>query len=125
VVAAGLVPGAGTQGVRALWPREANSRSPRERLLRWGRPYRRWNLARSAGLSGIVIPQQPGSEHMRFEYGGLLGLLILVADIWAIINVIGSSASTGKKVLWVVFILLLPVIGFIVWFFAGPRSRSA
>lgn len=62
---------------------------------------------------------------MNFEYSGLFGLLVLIADIWAIINVVGSSTTTGKKVLWTVLILLLPIIGFIIWLVAGPRSRRA
>ncbi|MBL3701485.1 hypothetical protein GI582_02135 [Sulfitobacter sp. BDSS02] len=53
---------------------------------------------------------------------GLGGLIILVLDIWAIISIIGSAASTGKKVLWVLLVLILPVIGFIIWLIAGPRS---
>lgn len=56
------------------------------------------------------------------EYGGIIGLIILALDIWAIINVIQSSASTGSKILWVLLILILPVIGLIIWFFAGPRG---
>ncbi|KZB54968.1 hypothetical protein AUP42_06330 [Thalassospira lucentensis] len=56
------------------------------------------------------------------EYGGILGLIILIADIWAIINVMGSGASTGSKIIWTILILVLPVIGLIIWFFAGPRS---
>jgi hypothetical protein len=56
------------------------------------------------------------------EYGGVIGLIILALDIWAIINVIQSSASTGAKILWVLLILILPVIGLIIWFFAGPRG---
>ncbi|MFV1852750.1 MAG: PLD nuclease N-terminal domain-containing protein [Porticoccaceae bacterium] len=56
------------------------------------------------------------------EYGGIVGLLILIADVWAIVNVMGSGASTGSKVLWTVLILVLPVLGLIIWFFAGPRS---
>ncbi|MCB1969493.1 MAG: PLDc_N domain-containing protein [Geminicoccaceae bacterium] len=55
--------------------------------------------------------------------GGLLGLIILIADVWAIVNVMGSSASVPGKVLWIVIILVLPVIGLLLWFFAGPRSR--
>jgi hypothetical protein len=52
-------------------------------------------------------------------------LLILIADIWAIVNVVRSAASTGSKVLWVLLILILPVIGLIIWLLAGPRtSRS-
>ena len=52
----------------------------------------------------------------------ILGLIILVIDIWAIVNVFGSNASTGAKVLWILLILILPVVGLIIWFFAGPRS---
>ncbi|WP_412777450.1 PLDc N-terminal domain-containing protein [Thalassospira lucentensis] len=57
-----------------------------------------------------------------FEYGGILGLIILIADIWAVINILGSGASTGSKVLWIVLVLVLPVLGLIIWLFAGPRS---
>ncbi len=62
---------------------------------------------------------------MGIEVSGVLGLLILVLDIWAIINTLGASTSTGSKVLWILLILLLPVIGVILWFFMGPRSSSA
>lgn len=55
----------------------------------------------------------------------IFGIIVLILDIWAIVNVIGSAASTGAKVLWVLLIIILPVIGFIIWFFAGPRSRTA
>jgi hypothetical protein len=65
-------------------------------------------------------------EHrMRFEYGGLFGLIILIADIWAIVHVVGSHATNGKKVVWIVLIILLPILGFIFWYFAGPRSRKS
>lgn len=56
------------------------------------------------------------------EYGGIIGLLVLIADIWAIVNIVGSGASTGAKVLWTVLVVVLPVLGLIIWFFAGPRS---
>ncbi|WP_417684008.1 PLD nuclease N-terminal domain-containing protein [Roseibium sp.] len=57
------------------------------------------------------------------EYG-LLGLLVLIADIYAIIKTLSSSASTGAKILWVLGILIFPVVGFIVWLLAGPRGSS-
>lgn len=60
---------------------------------------------------------------MRFQYGGLWGLIVLAADIWAIVNIIQSGASTQAKVLWILLVILLPVIGFIIWFFAGPKTR--
>lgn len=53
---------------------------------------------------------------------GFLGLVILILDIWAIINIVQSNASNLAKVLWVVLVLLLPVVGLIIWFFAGPRG---
>ncbi|MGI3169346.1 PLDc N-terminal domain-containing protein [Pseudooceanicola sp. C21-150M6] len=58
------------------------------------------------------------------EVSSLGGLVILALDIWAIVSIIGSSASTGKKVLWVLLVLILPVLGFIIWLLAGPRSRK-
>lgn len=60
---------------------------------------------------------------MGIEVGGLLGLIILIADIWAIVKTLESSATTGIKVLWVVVILLLPVFGLILWLILGPSKR--
>ena len=58
---------------------------------------------------------------MGIEIGGILGLIVLIADIWAVVKTFQSPISTGAKVLWIVLILLLPVIGLIVWLIAGPR----
>jgi Phospholipase_D-nuclease N-terminal len=61
---------------------------------------------------------------MRGEYG--IGALILLAlDIWAIVSVIGSNASTLAKVVWVLVILVLPLLGFIAWLIFGPRAARA
>lgn len=59
---------------------------------------------------------------MRPEIGGFFGLIIFALDIWAIISTVGSNASTGRKVLWVIGIIFLPVIGFIAWLLFGPRA---
>ena len=59
---------------------------------------------------------------MGIEVGGILGLIILIADVWAIVKTIQSPATTGTKVFWVVFILLLPVLGLLIWLLAGPKS---
>jgi hypothetical protein len=61
---------------------------------------------------------------MRFEYSGLLGVLVLIADVWAIVNIMGSGRRTGDKVLWVIVILLLPIVGWIIWLAAGPRGKT-
>lgn len=54
----------------------------------------------------------------------ILGLIIFIADIWAIVQTIQSSATTGMKVLWVIIILILPLIGLILWFFLGPKPQK-
>ena len=55
---------------------------------------------------------------------GLFGILILAADIWAILNVVGSNSGTGSKVIWILLILLLPLLGLIIWLVAGPRGSK-
>ncbi len=62
---------------------------------------------------------------MNIGYNGLWGLLILAGDIWAIINIVQSNATNGKKLLWVLLVVLLPILGLILWFFLGPRGGKA
>jgi len=56
--------------------------------------------------------------------GGIFGLLVLVADVWAIVNIMQSSADTGAEVVWTVVVLVLPILGFILWYFLGPKTRA-
>lgn len=62
---------------------------------------------------------------MNIGYHGLWGLLILVGDIWAIINILQSTASNEKKLIWIIAVVLLPLLGLILWFFLGPRHGKA
>jgi len=59
---------------------------------------------------------------MRFDNLGIGGLIVLIADIYAIVNVAQSSATPIKKALWIVLVLVMPVLGFIIWWLAGPKS---
>ena len=59
---------------------------------------------------------------MNIGYHGLWGLLILAGHIWAIIHILQSSASTEKKPIWIIAVVLLPLLGLILWYFLGPRS---
>jgi succinate dehydrogenase/fumarate reductase cytochrome b subunit len=59
------------------------------------------------------------------EYRGIFGVLLLVADVWAIVNVLQSGANTERKVLWTVLVLLLPLAGFIGWWIWGPKTNQA
>jgi succinate dehydrogenase/fumarate reductase cytochrome b subunit len=58
-------------------------------------------------------------------YNSLVGLLILVGDVWAIINIFQSGASNEKKLIWIVAVVLLPLLGLILWYFLGPRNGRA
>ena len=86
------------------------------------RPYRK------AQPTTIIDPSKPthpttGSTLMELGIGGgILGLIIFVLDVYAIIKIVGSSASTIAKIIWVLVVLFLPVVGLIAWFIFGPKS---
>ena len=54
--------------------------------------------------------------------GTLLGLVVLVLDIIAIVDVLKSANDTGKKALWVILILILPLIGMVLYFLLGKKK---
>jgi len=53
--------------------------------------------------------------------GGILGIVILVLDVLAILNLLKSAKPTGEKILWAVLILLLPLIGLILYYLIGRK----
>ena len=52
----------------------------------------------------------------------IVSLLIFILDIYAIVKVIGSSQTTGMKVLWILLILFFPVIGVLAYFLLGDKK---
>ncbi len=76
----------------------------------------------------IGVPLNPKFYEAGFGFGmrggGVIGLLLLVATVWAIVNIAQSGASTGAKALWIVFVLVLPLVGFLAWLVTGPRARG-
>jgi len=54
--------------------------------------------------------------------GGLCGLIILIADIYAFIQIARSSADGVTKVLWALLVFFFPVGGLLIWYFAGPKA---
>lgn len=59
------------------------------------------------------------------EYGSLLGLVILVFDFVALVDVIGSHSTTERKLLWSLAIVMLPILGMILYFTFGRHSRDS
>ncbi len=55
-------------------------------------------------------------------FTGLIGLLVFIADIWAILSILQSKAEMGAKILWCLLVLILPVVGLLIWYFAGPKN---
>lgn len=61
---------------------------------------------------------------MHLDNMGFFGIILLILDLWAIIHIAQSAASPGKKAVWIVLILVLPVLGLILWFLVGPRTKK-
>ena len=57
------------------------------------------------------------------EYG-IVELIILALDIWALLSVWSSGSSGGAKLVWTIIILLLPVLGLLLWFLMGPKGNA-
>jgi len=58
---------------------------------------------------------------MGVEFSGLLWLVVFAIDIWVIVQVVQSPSVTGKKLLWVLIILVLPFVGLLLWLLFGPK----
>jgi hypothetical protein len=55
---------------------------------------------------------------------GIIGLIQLLLMIWALVGILQSSASSGEKLVWVLVVILLPLIGFLLWYLIGPGSKA-
>jgi hypothetical protein len=51
---------------------------------------------------------------------GFIGLLVLIADIYAVLKIAQSSVSDGKKALWIAIVIVFPIGGVIIWYLMGP-----
>jgi len=49
----------------------------------------------------------------------LLAVVVLVGDVLAIVQVWRSRIEVGRKIIWSLVILLLPVVGLVMWFVAA------
>jgi len=57
------------------------------------------------------------------EFTGIGGLIILIADIYAIVMILQSGARDVEKLIWALVVLLLPLIGLVIWYLAGPGKK--
>ena len=47
----------------------------------------------------------------------IFGILVLIADIWCIIDIIKKKCDLLKKVLLIVLVLVFPILGAILYYF--------
>jgi hypothetical protein len=66
-------------------------------------------------LTTTACAQVPGGSGTY----GIVGLVILVIDIWAIIKIVQSGATPLAKAIWVVVVLCLGPIGVVLWLLLG------
>ena len=57
------------------------------------------------------------------DFTGIFGLIILIADIFGIMMILQSPAKTIEKLIWSLVVFLLPLIGLVIWYFAGPGKK--
>lgn len=48
--------------------------------------------------------------------GGLIGILIVVLQIIALIDVLQSSMDNTRKIIWALIIIFIPLLGLIAYF---------
>ena len=54
---------------------------------------------------------------------GIGSLVILILDIYAIVMILQSPAKGIEKLIWSLVVFLLPLIGLVIWYFAGPGKK--
>lgn len=59
---------------------------------------------------------------MDIRSGSLVGLVILILDIIAIIEIFKSSRDMVSKLLWTILILMFPLVGVLIYYFVGRKG---
>ena len=59
------------------------------------------------------------------EGKGLIGILILIGDIYAVLQIFESNASTMRKAVWIALVILLPFVGLVIWYLFGPKKSAS
>ncbi|MCU7811505.1 MAG: PLDc N-terminal domain-containing protein [Candidatus Thiodiazotropha sp. (ex Notomyrtea botanica)] len=57
------------------------------------------------------------------EFTGIIGLIVLIAVIYSIVMIVQSSAKGIEKLIWSLVVFFLPLIGLVIWYFAGPGKK--
>lgn len=55
---------------------------------------------------------------------GIVSIIELLLVIWALVGILQSSAAPVEKLIWVLIILIIPLVGFLLWYLIGPGSKA-
>lgn len=53
----------------------------------------------------------------------IFGIIIFALDVWAIASIINTNVATSTKIIWILLVAILPVVGLIIWWLAGPKAN--
>lgn len=53
---------------------------------------------------------------------GIIGLIVVILDILAVVDCVKSAKDTGKKALWIILIIVLPIIGLVLYYLVGKKQ---
>lgn len=53
-----------------------------------------------------------------------LAVLLTLVELWAIKRIIGSKSRAEHKMLWIMFVVFVPLVGMVVWAVAGPKAHN-
>lgn len=59
------------------------------------------------------------------NYGtGLVGIIALLLTIWGVVSILQSGGDTGTRIIWLLVVILLPIVGFLIWYLMGPGNKT-
>lgn len=75
----------------------------------------------------LFAPVSPAinPETAEVSVRAVLALVVLLAEAWAIAQVLGSGEPGLRRLGWVLVIVLLPVLGIVLWLRSGPRPSNS
>lgn len=62
---------------------------------------------------------------MFVETTGIITVIIGILDLIAIVSVLAGTSTPGRKLLWILVIILLPLVGLVLYYLLGRTPEDA
>ena len=49
------------------------------------------------------------------------GIIVIIIDVLAVLDVLKSNKETEKKILWIAIIILVPLFGAVMWYVVSRK----